>query len=116
LSLQFSGSAGAAFSRPGLQLYPAWCGAAVNDGRKATGAAGASLRAAPHHATLAVAGRRQMSRATSRKCLSLILSPVSLFCPGSAHGRHLMGSDKDRPANLVRARWALRLRSPSCGL
>ena len=31
----------------------------------------------------------------------LILPPVSLFCPGSALGRHLMVSDKDRPANLM---------------
>jgi hypothetical protein len=36
-----SGSVDAAFSRPGLQLYPAWHRAAVNDGCKATGAAGA---------------------------------------------------------------------------
>jgi hypothetical protein len=35
--------ADAAFSRPGLQLHPAWYGTAVNDGRKATGAAGAPL-------------------------------------------------------------------------
>ena len=32
--------------------------------------------------------------------LSVIPSPMSLFCPGSARGRHLMGSDEDRPANL----------------
>jgi hypothetical protein len=44
LSLQFSGSVDAAFSRPGLHLYPAWYAAAVNDGRKATGAAGAQRR------------------------------------------------------------------------
>jgi hypothetical protein len=31
---------------------------------------------------------------------SVILSPVSCFCPGSARGRHLMGSDEDRPTNL----------------
>ena len=43
-SLQFSGSVDAAFSRPGLQLQPAWYGAAVNDGRKATGVAGAQRR------------------------------------------------------------------------
>jgi hypothetical protein len=43
-SLQFSGSVDAAFSRPGLQFDPAWYGAAVNDGRKATGAAGAPRR------------------------------------------------------------------------
>jgi hypothetical protein len=43
-SLRFSGSADAAFSRPGLQLHPARYGAAVNDGRKATGAAGAQRR------------------------------------------------------------------------
>jgi len=30
----------------------------------------------------------------------LIQSPVSLFCPGSALGRHLMVSDEDRSANL----------------
>jgi hypothetical protein len=34
--------------------------------------------------------------------LSLILPPVSCFCPGSALSRHLMGSDEDRPANLRR--------------
>jgi hypothetical protein len=33
--------------------------------------------------------------------LSVIPSPMSLFCPGSARGRHLMAFDKDRPANLV---------------
>ena len=27
--------------------------------------------------------------------------PVSLFCPGSALGRHLMVSDEDWPANLA---------------
>jgi len=53
--------ADAAFSRPGLQLHLAGHGVAVNDGREATGAAGASLRAAPCPATLAVAGRRLMS-------------------------------------------------------
>src|SRR5690349_16582490 len=26
---------------------------------------------------------------------ALILPPVSCFCPGSAHGRHLMGSDEE---------------------
>lgn len=31
---------------------------------------------------------------------SVILSPVSCFCPGSARRRHLMGSDEDRPTNL----------------
>jgi hypothetical protein len=36
--------------------------------------------------------------------VSLIPSPVSLFCPGSAHSRHLMGFDEDRPANLTKAR------------
>jgi hypothetical protein len=43
-SFQFSGSVDAVFSRPGLQLQPAWYGAAVNDGRKVTGAAGAPRR------------------------------------------------------------------------
>jgi hypothetical protein len=28
--------------------------------------------------------------------LSLVLSPASRFCPGSARGRHLMGSDEER--------------------
>jgi len=26
----------------------------------------------------------------------MILSPVSCFCPGSALGRHLMGSDEEQ--------------------
>jgi hypothetical protein len=32
---------------------------------------------------------------------ALILPPVSCFCPGSALGCHLMGSDEDRSANLA---------------
>ena len=30
----------------------------------------------------------------------VVLPPGSGFCPGSAHGRHLMGFDEDRSANL----------------
>ena len=33
----------------------------------------------------------------------MILPPVSCFCPWSARGRHMMGYDEDRPANLCRA-------------
>jgi hypothetical protein len=44
-----------------------------------------------------------------------ILPPVSCFCPGSARGCHLMGSDEDRPANLMmRGPCMSRLRR--CGL
>ena len=32
--------------------------------------------------------------------LYVVLPPGSGFCPGSAHGRHLMGFDEDRSANL----------------
>ena len=43
------------------------------------------------------------------------LSPVSCFCPGSARGRHLMGSDEDRSANLA-TRSHLASCSRICGL
>src|SRR6478736_7590703 len=63
----------------------------------------ASLRAASHNATML--SNRTINRAARYRFvrLSLIPSPVSLFCPGSAHGRRLMGSDEDRPANLLGA-------------
>jgi hypothetical protein len=37
--------------------------------------------------------------------LSLILSPGSLFCPGSALGRHLMGLDKEQVGQSNNAQW-----------
>jgi hypothetical protein len=39
----------------------------------------------------------------------MILSPVSFFCPGSALGRHLMGSDKEQVGQSNNAQW----RSPA---
>ena len=48
-----------------------------------------------------VAAASASPRATVCQSLSsVILSPVSCFCPGSAQSCHLMGSDEDRPANL----------------
>jgi len=32
--------------------------------------------------------------------LFVVLPPGSRFCTGSAQGRHLMGLEEDRPANL----------------
>ena len=41
----------------------------------------------------------------------------SLFCTGSAQGRHLMGLDEDRPTNLVaRGRSKTSARGACCGL
>jgi transposase len=37
--------------------------------------------------------------------LSLILSPGSFFCPGSALGRHLMGLDKEQVGQSKNAQW-----------
>src|SRR3984893_11824652 len=39
----------------------------------------------------------------------MILSPVSCFCPGSALGRHLMGSDEEQVGQSNNAQW----RSPA---
>jgi len=35
----------------------------------------------------------------------MILSPVSFFCPGSALGRHLMGSDEEQVDQSNYAQW-----------
>ena len=37
--------------------------------------------------------------------LSLILSPGSFFCPGSALGRHLMGLDEEQVGQSKNAQW-----------
>jgi hypothetical protein len=37
--------------------------------------------------------------------LSLILSPGSFFCPGSAPGHHLMGSDQEQVGQSKNAQW-----------
>jgi hypothetical protein len=39
---------------------------------------------------------------------ALILPPVSCFCPGSAHGRHLMVSDKEQVGQSYNAQSSLR--------
>jgi hypothetical protein len=57
----------------------------------------------PIHVTL-LTGLRNAGFCNGPSCvnpfLSVILSPASCFCPGSARGRHLIGSDEDRSANL----------------
>jgi hypothetical protein len=46
----------------------------------------------------------------------LILSPGSFFCPGSALGRHLMGSDEEQVGQSNSARSSVRRRGVTCGL
>ena len=52
------------------------------------------------------AGAILLSRAVGWSIpLSLILSPGSFFCPGSALGRHLMGLDKEQVGQSNNAQW-----------
>src|SRR5208283_5993395 len=46
----------------------------------------------------------------------MILSPASCFCPGSALGRHLMGSDEEQVGQSNSARSSIRRRGVTCGL
>src|SRR5271169_5287574 len=46
----------------------------------------------------------------------MILSPGSFFCPGSALGRHLMGSDEEQVGQSNSARSSVRRRGVTCGL
>jgi len=96
------------FCCPGLQFVQAPFGAAVKNGRRSPAQpapgvleGGSTWR---HH-VVQPEGQSFLAALSCRPArLSLIPSPVSLFCPGSARGRHLMGFDKDRPANLTKAR------------